>query len=299
MSALEELTVSVIMPFAGEESFIGEAIDSIVHNTYCSELIVCVDTTQVDRNAAEAFLLTHKAHIESYSKKFTICFSQVPGPASARNEAIRHANSKLILPVDADDRISPDYCAKIVESFRNDKNDDLGIVYGPAEKFGLNSGTWNLPEFSLSQIVLENCIYATAGFRKSDWLKCGGYSESLIYGQEDWDFWLAILSLGRSVKYINGETVFFYRIRTGSRSALFSQMWEQVIWTYDEVCRRNEKLMASEIKSIYHKRIVLELENTTLSRASKNVLIAIVRKYTFFNFLDRTKVGTLLRKMWT
>ena len=42
------------------------------------------------------------------------------GVSSARNHAIREAKGELILPVDADDKISPNYIEKAVEAMQED-----------------------------------------------------------------------------------------------------------------------------------------------------------------------------------
>ena len=57
---------------------------------------------------------------------------------------------------------------------------------------------------------MENRITSLALFRKEDWLAVGGYSGELIYGLEDWDFWLMIIELGREVVKIP-ETLVYYR----------------------------------------------------------------------------------------
>lgn len=250
--------LAIVMPFAGEFDFIEETIMSLSACKGIDELVIAIDTTKVNNN-------DHKTQLEKIitwqnpSFDWKIIESFKPGPAAARNLAIQESQSEYVLPVDADDKIANSYPSKIKDILAAPENDKVGIVYGAARMFGEINSDWNLPEFSLEQICLENCIYATAGFRRVDWEKVGGYDEELIYGQEDWDFWLKIISKGREVHFLE-DLVFFYRIRPGSRSKTFSGMWEQVIWTYNRVCSNNKEFMASRISDVYNRRIVLELQ---------------------------------------
>jgi glycosyltransferase involved in cell wall biosynthesis len=270
-------TLTIVIAYAGEYQYLEETMKSILANERISEIVVGVDLSRIEQIKAESTWLKWSAICKKRNIVLELVFSEKPGPAAVRNLAILKSNSSIVLPVDSDDRIGQNYVRNILDYYESDPM-DIGIVYGQAELFGDATGVWGLPNFSIERIVLENCIYATAGFRKEDWEKVGGYDEELIYGQEDWDLWLKIIGIGRTVQYIN-ETVFYYRIRPNSRSAIFRGMWEQVIWTYDRICKNNLSLMSSQVESIYHRRIQLELENRTLTQASKGLIIAILRKF--------------------
>lgn len=114
--------------------------------------------------------------------------------------------------------IDKTYIEKAVKKI--EENDNIGIVYCKAKKFGKLNQVWDLPEFSLQEILHGNIIFVTALFRKSDWGTVGGFSEELVYGIEDYDFWLSILELGRDVYQIP-EILFYYRIRNNSRNIKF------------------------------------------------------------------------------
>ena len=61
---------------------------------------------------------------------------------------------------------------------------------------------WELPPYSLSNMLVGNIIFISALFRKSDWEKVGGFCTDFKIGLEDYDFWLSILELGREVYQI-------------------------------------------------------------------------------------------------
>ena len=90
------------------------------------------------------------------------------GVVYARNMAIDAASGDYILPLDADDKIEPSYVEKAAKIL--DNNSDIGIVYCNAEFFGAKTGKCKLPEFNEELFLTTNCIFATAMFRKKDFL---------------------------------------------------------------------------------------------------------------------------------
>ncbi len=60
-------------------------------------------------------------------------------------------------------------------------------------------------------------IFCSAIFRKEDWASVGGYDVNMIYGLEDWEFWISLLKdKGKVIKldYFG----FYYRIKSDSRN---------------------------------------------------------------------------------
>jgi hypothetical protein len=53
-------------------------------------------------------------------------------------------------------------------------------------------------------------IFVSAVFRRSDWEEVNGFDRQMVYGWEDYDFWLSLIELGRDVHCIP-ELLFFYR----------------------------------------------------------------------------------------
>ena len=113
-----------------------------------------------------------------------------------------------------------DYVAHAIQAFENDNT--LKVVYCFAEKFGKESGRWELPDFSLYNLSQNNLIFCTALYRKKDWEVVGGYDVKMIYGWEDWEFWIAMLKNGGNVKRIE-QVGFYYRIRENSMARTISQ----------------------------------------------------------------------------
>jgi GT2 family glycosyltransferase len=173
------------------------------------------------------------------------------GPAAARNLAIANATGDYVLPLDADDIIEPTYVAKALAVL--EEQPDVGIVYCKAMKFGAEQGAWDLPSYSLSELVIGNVIFVTAMFRKEDWLLVGGFDEELRFGLEDYDFWVKLVSRGRRVVQLN-ECLFHYRVTEKSRTKLFEQDDSGVVAAYAHIFRTNIDFYAEHAENLFQHR---------------------------------------------
>lgn len=194
--------VSIIVPCYNQAVYLDECLQSVLEQTYGNWECIIVNDGSPD-NTEEAA----KKWVEKDSR-FVYLYKENGGLSSARNAGIEIAKGEWILPLDADDKIGNRYLELGVKEF--DKN--YKIIYCEAEKFGSENGRWILPEYNRKAIAVENVIFCTAFFRKNDWDKVGGYDTSLIYGWEDWEFWISLLKNGGEVHKIQ-ERCFYYRIK--------------------------------------------------------------------------------------
>ena len=201
--------VSIVIPCYNQAPFLEEAVNSVLENKYPNLEIIIVDDGSHDHSAKIALQIHEK-----YPEIIHVIMQENAGPAKARNVGIKAASGKYILPLDGDDKISADYIQKAVEVLET--NTQVKVVYCEAEKFGNESGHWKLKPFSRKSLALDNMIFVSAFFRKSDWEKCGGYAENMTWGWEDWEFWINMLKSGGEVVKLP-ITGFYYRIREGSR----------------------------------------------------------------------------------
>ena len=204
---MNTLKVSIIVPCYNQAQYLDEALQSVLEQTYIHWECVVVNDGSSDHTEEVAKKWIEKDNRFHYFKK------ENGGLCKARNYGISNAKGIYILPLDADDKISPDYIYLAVKSFQEDTS--LKVVYCKAEKFDFSTGIWKLPTFSLYNLSLTNMIFCSALYKKSDWKSVGGYDENMKYGWEDWEFWIAILKNGGNVKCLD-EVGFFYRMRMDS-----------------------------------------------------------------------------------
>ena len=164
--------------------------------------------------------------------KTTVLHTNHLRPAGARNYGIERARGKYILPLDSDDTIEPTYLEKAVNVLETQP--DIGVVYCQADLFGEKSGRWELPDYSRRAMLLDNIVFVTSMFYRSDWETVGGFKTNMDAGMEDYDFWLSILELGREIYQIP-EVLFHYRIKPVSRTTSFQESCPQVQQIYRRI----------------------------------------------------------------
>lgn len=217
--------VSVIIPCYNDGLYIGQAVDSIKRQTYQNIELIIVDDGSDDKATMYALGALSSSNIKIIQTKHM-------GPAFARNKGIAVAVGSFILPLDSDDMIEPTYIEKAVHIL--EENPAIGIVYCQAAFFGEKSGNWQLPKYSLKEMLTGNVIFSSAMFRKADWEKTNGYCENMKYGLEDYDFWLTLLENGAQVQQIQ-EVLFHYRIKPVSRSSIMQKSVEMVQASYLQI----------------------------------------------------------------
>lgn len=139
------------------------------------------------------------------------------GLAATRNALVSRARGRLILPLDADNRLCPGFLERAIDEFRDAPR--LGVVYGDRRLFGSRRGRLHVPGFDLRRLAVRNYIDACAVFRRELWTDVGGYDESLRLGFEDWEFWLHAGKRGWEFRHLP-VVALDYRVRPGSLLSL-------------------------------------------------------------------------------
>lgn len=193
--------VSIIIPCYNHGEYLDDAVGSVLNQTFKDLEIIIVNDGSTDEKTIEI--------LKNFNKPNTkIINTTNQGLATARNTGIKNSSGKYILPLDADDMINQHYLEKAVNILEN--NENTGIVGPTTEFFGTQKGYFDIPKYKFPDILAGNCLVCSCLFRRDDWEKVGGYNPNMIYGWEDWDFWLSIIELGRDVYQID-EVMFYYR----------------------------------------------------------------------------------------
>ena len=215
--------ISVIVPCYNQAQYLDECLQSVLDQTYQNWECMIVNDGSPDHTAEIAQQWLQK------DQRFKYIYKQNGGVSSARNIGIETAVGEYILPLDADDKIGCVYLHMGLEAFEDDEN--LKVVYCKAEKFGIESGPWILPEFTLKILSRTNMIFCSALYKKSDWKTIGGYDVNMDSGLEDWEFWIAILKNGGKVKVLK-ELAFFYRVKLTSRTTELKSQHHSLLIKY-------------------------------------------------------------------
>lgn len=197
--------VAVVIPCFNHGRFVAEAIASVRGQTYANIEIVVVDDgstefatrQELDRVAADGVRVLRQTNA---------------GLAAARNAGVRATDAPFFVALDADDRLDPRFVETLLPPLLADAA--LGYSYSQVAFFGSQSGGWDCPEYDPRRLLIENLSVATAVVRRAAFDEAGGYSPDMVHGFEDWDFWLALLSLGWHGR-MTPARLFHYRKHAG------------------------------------------------------------------------------------
>src|SRR4030095_11695480 len=115
-------TVSVIIPAYNQSRYLGQAIRSVLAQTYASFEIIVVDagSTAATRKVAPAFADARVRYVHQANR----------GLSAARNTGIRRARGELLTFLDSDDLFLEHKLETLVGAL--EKNPALGLVAGGA-----------------------------------------------------------------------------------------------------------------------------------------------------------------------
>ena len=202
--------ISVIIPCYNSGDYLMDAIESVFNSTYNHFEIVIIDDGSTDPKTLKL--------LDSLDKNIKVIKQKNKGPAGARNTGVKNSNGEILLFLDSDNMIKPNYINKALTVFENDK---VGVVYGNPDFFGdkvTDLRNFTHDTFNLDKMLVGNYIDMCAFVRKKTWEEVGGFDESLlVFGFEDWEFWIRIGETKWLFQHIN-EPLFNYRIREGSVS---------------------------------------------------------------------------------
>lgn len=189
---------------------IEECLASIKEQTVAPKEVILVDDGSGDPHA-------HRDALSIVSPKNL-------GVAKARDLGVRMSTGKLLLFLDADDKISPDFiqqCGKVITS--------CSIAYPNFVLFGdmERSHLVETPsELKPEHLFPRKChIRVTCMMWRNVYETLGGFREMDVF--EDWDFWLRAMCNGYTFKKAN--TLLFYRQNRNSRNKVSSDLKSKVI----------------------------------------------------------------------
>lgn len=198
--------ISVVVPCYNQAQYLPETLDSVLNQTYENWECIMVNDGSPDNTEEVALEWCKKDPRFKYYKK------ENKGLSHTRNYGINLAQGEFILPLDSDDYIGPEYLSEAIDVFK--KQPETKLVYCNRYEFGHRNAKMIIPDYSFENMLVENQIPPAGIYRKSDFLKTGGYKDkmSVLGGLEDWDFWLTLLEPHSKVVKLEGYH-FFYRVK--------------------------------------------------------------------------------------
>lgn len=202
--------VSVVVPHYNLLEFLPETLASVRSQTYPNVEVIVVDDGSADPDVPAAMDALEADGVR-------VVRQANGGLSAARNAGFAAARGEFVLPVDADDIVSPTFIEKSVRALLA----EAGAAYATAlvgyfrEAPRRHFGGWVPLGLHRDVLPIHNCGgCCMAVFRKQAVLDAGGYTTDLT-SYEDWDLYCALAERSwRGV--VLPEFLLHYRIRPNS-----------------------------------------------------------------------------------
>jgi glycosyltransferase involved in cell wall biosynthesis len=214
---------SVVVPVYNNQAWVGEAIASVLGQTYGELELIVIDDGSTDDTVAA---------VREYASdpRLRLIEQENSGPSAARNAGIAAADSEFVAFLDSDDLWMPEYLAKVDAALA--ECPDAGFAYVDAWRLDVHGRFFRASamerqdppddpprdpmEFLGLLIEHGNFVFVSTTVRSSALEEVGGFDTSLGW-VEDLDLWIRILVAGYGAVR-TGELLAIKRDRPGSLS---------------------------------------------------------------------------------
>ena len=149
--------VSVIIPCYNHGKFLEESIQSVLRSDYSAIEVIVVNDGSTDSFTNQ--------FIDNYNHPgVRVIKTTNQGLAVARNTGIKSSCGKYILPLDADDKISPTYISEGIKILDNDES--IKVVSSETRLFGAVNRRMAVLNFSMENLICRNTMVCSSFFRR-------------------------------------------------------------------------------------------------------------------------------------
>jgi glycosyltransferase involved in cell wall biosynthesis len=211
--------VTIVIPCFNQGGFILDALLSIFEQTADDYDILIIDDGSDDGETPQILDSLDFARVEVVHQKNV-------GLPGARNRGIAAARGEYVVTLDADDELAPQYVEKLAGVL--DADDTKAFAHCWARIFGDFQAIWATRPFNRYQLLLSNSVVGCVMLRRTAWEAVGGYDETMLEGNEDWDLWIRLTE----AEFGNGqvtEPLFWYRKHGVSMSVETEARYETVL----------------------------------------------------------------------
>jgi len=153
-----------------------------------------------------------------------------------------------VCALDPDDKIHKGYFRAAVQAMS--AQPDLQLITSNQQFFEGSNWVWDLPPFDTTTVMSRGPLPVMTLYLRSLWEMVGGYTNALPWGNEDYEFWTKLLSVGVKVHKLPGELV-LYRFKQKSMmrdSAVFAEEERSMMRTMHPELFHDAKLLQEHLK---------------------------------------------------
>ncbi|MDR3483032.1 MAG: glycosyltransferase [Burkholderiaceae bacterium] len=220
--------VSVITPYYNTDEVFLETVKSVLAQS-CQNLEWII----VDDGSTNEAALDRLHAVQASDARIKVVLQKNAGPAAARNTAVKHSIGRYLCLLDSDDMLEPTFIEKCLWFLES--NPQFAFCNSWSVHFEDKSFLWKVG-FETGKLHLDtNSGPPMSVVRREAFDASGGFDESIRFGHEDWDFWLALAKAGYWGHTLP-EYLSWYRRRSAGRF--------QQVMSSGSVNREFEELMA-------------------------------------------------------
>lgn len=231
----KETIITVIIPFYNDKEYIEKSINCVLNQTFPYYEILIIDDGSKDE---ESLKILEK--IEKIDKRIKIFHKENGGLAETRDYGASKASSdsKYLFFLDSDDLITETYfeCAY----WTLETNKKAAWAYTDSLGFEGDEYLWN-KWFDSERMKKQNDLVATSMIRKEVFQEVKGYELREKAVNEDWNFWLKLISKGYFPVRMNFYGFWYRRKKTGSELKRVKSNQERNMQIIQETAKKINK----------------------------------------------------------
>jgi glycosyltransferase involved in cell wall biosynthesis/SAM-dependent methyltransferase len=193
--------VSVVIATHNYGTCVGEAINSVLAQTYTHVEVIVVDDESTDPVTIE-FLGSLR------DPRVTVIRQTNQGLAQTRNNGAAAATGEYLMFLDCDDRLERHAIALLMYSLQENPADAYAYPY--QRFFGDQELVWMTQSFNAYDLLWSNHPTVCSLFRRGAFDEVAGYKGEFRAGYEDWELYLRLSGCGHNGRCVPAP-VFEYR----------------------------------------------------------------------------------------
>jgi glycosyltransferase involved in cell wall biosynthesis len=216
---MSQPAVSIVIPCHNGGRFIDALMASLAAQTFRDfEVIIVNDGSTEPLTLRKLDELRPQLQVIDQENRY------LPG---ARNTGFQAARADLVLPLDCDDTLAPEFLEVTVAALK-DAPDDVGFAFTHMRLVGGLAGVLHNRFDPFDQLFLNQLPYCML-IRKSAWTAAHGYDETMRDGLEDWEFNIRLAEAGYRGLEI-ARPLFIYNVRPDGMLLSKSARMQGTIW---------------------------------------------------------------------
>lgn len=250
MDEPSEVLLTVLMTVHNGSLYIGEAVTSILNQTFSDFNFLIIDNAS-DDSTGKIIKTFNDPRIN------LIELSSNVGQTRALNMGLKMIDNKYTVRMDADDISLPDRFAEQINYLEN--NPDIcfvGTNHFIIDKNNDNIGYYNWPsntsdcDFTIIIKAQPPVGHPMVMFRTKEVMKLGGYNHNFKFGQ-DMDLWFRGFEKNYKFNNIQHKLVKYRRIDTQASYTYSNDLENESCRAYAELINRNNYLTKNYSDSVY------------------------------------------------